>query len=38
MNPNDKSKKGIKSLNNNNNNKHYIYALGRLFKSILSVA
>ena len=37
MNPNDKSKKGIKSLNNNDQSK-IIYALGRLLKSIFSVA
>ena len=36
MNPNDKSKKGTKSLDNNNN--RTLYALGILFKSILSVA
>ena len=36
MNPNDKSKKGIKDLNNNNRTLYY--AFGRLFKSILSVA
>ena len=34
MNPNDESKKGIESLNNNQT----LYALGRLFKSILCVA
>ena len=37
MNPNDKSEKGIKSLNNNNQS-NITHALGRLIKSILSVA
>ena len=36
MNPNDESKKGIES--SNNNNRTLLYALGRLIKSILSVA
>ena len=37
MNPNDKSKKGIKSLNNNDQSTLYMPAL-RLLKSIISVA